>query len=43
VFSSDALDAATARAKKTVKTRPDAGHVDQNAGQDAPRSNTEVA
>jgi large subunit ribosomal protein L4 len=43
VFSADALDAVTARAKKTVKTRPDAGQGNQNAGQDAPRSNAGVA
>jgi hypothetical protein len=42
IFSKDALDAVTARA--TRKTRPDAGHANQDAGPDAPRSNkTEVA
>jgi large subunit ribosomal protein L4 len=37
VFSKDALDEVTARASK--KTRPDAGHANQVAGPDAPRSN----
>jgi large subunit ribosomal protein L4 len=37
VFSTDALDAVTARA--TPKTRPDAGHANKDAGPDAPRSN----
>src|ERR687892_634528 len=41
VFSQDALDAVTARA--IVKTRPDAGHANQNAGLDAPRSNSGMA
>jgi large subunit ribosomal protein L4 len=37
VFSSDALDAVTERA--IPKTRPDAGHANQDAGRDAPRRN----
>ena len=41
VFSQDAVDAITARA--IVKTRPDAGHANQNAGLDAPRSNSGMA
>jgi large subunit ribosomal protein L4 len=41
VFSEDALQAVTARA--TVKTRPDAGHANQNAGLDAPRSTSGAA
>jgi large subunit ribosomal protein L4 len=43
VFSSDALDSLVSRAKKTVKSGPDARHANQDAGPDAPRSNTGVA
>ena len=43
VFSQDALDSVVARAQKTIKTRPDAGPANQDAGPDAPRSNTGVA
>ena len=43
VFSSDALDSLVSRAKKTVKSGPDARHANHDAGPDAPRSNTGVA